>query len=68
MGITWSLVSEAEKRRIYERAAQLHKEAFGVWPKRVNMWTSSGMRPVYYYNKETYEETMKRALEEFQNQ
>jgi hypothetical protein len=68
LGIQWSTVPDATKRRVYERAAQFHKDVYGVWPKRVSMWTSSGMRPVYYYNKDTYRETMQRALEEMQNE
>jgi hypothetical protein len=68
LGIVWSTVPEQQKLRLYERAAQYHKDEFGVWPKRVNMWTSSGVRPVYYYNAETYRSTMMRALQEFKDQ
>lgn len=64
-GIIWSRVDADTKQRIYERAAQLHKDEFGAWPKRVRMWTNSGYRPVYYYNKDTYPSTMGRALDEY---
>jgi len=65
LGIYWSNVDQDMKNRIYDRACKLHKEHYGVWPKRVNMWTSAGFKPVYYYNKDTYENTMKAALLEY---
>ena len=65
MGIAWNMVPLDDKMRVYERAAQLHVQHYGVRPAKVRMWTSEGFKPTAYYNKDTYERTMKRALEEY---
>lgn len=65
IGISWSTVDPVTKQRIYDRACELHKELYGAIPRRVNMWTNAGFRPVYYYNKDTYKGTMVRALREY---
>jgi hypothetical protein len=68
MGIAWIAVPLADKMAVYERAAQLHVQHYGVRPAKVLMWTSEGYKPTAYYNKDTYERTMKRALEEYKGQ
>lgn len=65
LGIAWNTVPLADKMAVYERAAQLHVQHYGVRPAKVLMWTSEGYKPTAYYNKDTYERTMKRALEEY---
>lgn len=65
LGIAWNMVPTAEKMAVYERAAQLHLQHYGVRPAKVLMWTSEGYKPTAYYNKDSYERTMKRALEEY---
>jgi len=64
-GIRWSLVPDDAKKIVYDRAANLHKEIYGSWPKKVNMWTYAGFKPVSYYNSDTYRPTMARALDEY---
>lgn len=68
LGIAWNMVPTAEKMAVYERAAQLHLQHYGVRPSKVLMWTSEGYKPTAYYNKDSYERTMKRALEEYKGQ
>lgn len=65
LGIPWSAVPVQDKMAVYERAAQLHVQHYGVRPSKARMWTSEGYRPIAYYNERTYERTMKRALEEY---
>jgi hypothetical protein len=65
LGIAWNAVPLADKMAVYERAAQLHVQHYGMRPAKVLMWTSEGCKPTAYYNKDTYERTMKRALEEY---
>jgi len=65
LGILWRDVPEEKKKQVYERAADLHREVFGCVPKPVKMHTSTGFRPVNYYNERTHRPTMRRALLEF---
>lgn len=64
LGIVWSAIDESVRRRVSERARDLHKEIYGAYPKKVNMPYSGGKRPVYYYNRETSEKTVKVAMRE----
>lgn len=65
LGIKWSSVPDAHKRRVYERAADLHEQVFGSRPPRVKVWTKDGRSAVYYYSMATYGATMERALREY---
>ena len=67
LGLKWHMVSEADKMEVYNRAIALHVEHYGSRPTQVNMWTSDGWRPTYYYNEDTYQKTMLRALTEYMN-
>jgi len=68
LGIHWSHVHPDAKKTIYERALQLYVEHYGTRPRQVNMWTSEGFKPVYYYSEDRYRNTMLQALEEYQAQ
>jgi hypothetical protein len=65
LGIIWKDVPLAKKEEVYQRAADLHREVYGCLPKPVKMHTSTGLRPVNYYNEHSYGPTMRRALLEF---
>lgn len=65
LGIHWARVPQEDKLRVYERAAELHRQLYGTRPRRVRMWTSQGFRPVYYYTEQTYGSTMVKALLEY---
>lgn len=61
-------MNDDRKQEVYTRAAQYHKDKYGVFPSKVRVHTSWGMRPMYYYNERTYVETMQRALQEYMDQ
>jgi len=66
LGIQWSAVSQEDKQRLYERAAQLHQQHYGARPGKAKMWTSDGYKDVAYYNQRTYKNTVLTALKEYQ--
>lgn len=65
LGLDWSQVDDYTKQDIYTKAAQYHKDVFGAYPSKVKVWVKGQLRPMYYYNKDTYGPTMERALREF---
>ena len=67
LGIQWSAVSQEDKQRLYERAAQLHQQHYGARPGKAKMWTSDGYKDVAYYNQRTYKNTVLVALKEYQD-
>ena len=62
-GYEWA--RESNKQEVYQRAAQLYRDMYGTWPKRLMMWTASGRKPVQYYTAETAKGTLCVALQEW---
>ncbi len=63
-GWNWGAVPAETKKRIAERASELHEEVYGIRPPKIRGMTNEGPRDINYYSLDTAPRTMDVALAE----